>query len=330
MPVTALLEVRRVGGLPLLPFPQSVTFRAAARELLTAARTLRQLPGFRRWQAFRAMDASDTLLLLVDWDSVADLNAGLDRLEVERCLERAEGWGLEVEITRSLPATFDRALSADPGVATLLRLATQEGTGRMDVAAQVARVESDLALQALAAPSSLRVHGGLTGRKSLCRLEFDSEDGIWHFLESPLRKRWERTAELAEAHETWAINLPRLERGGVGPRPDAPRPRPVIYGSLSVGFSYRDDSRAALRLEGVVDARGAVRCEQLCEFVLREGCQRLEVDVSGLQLLEHSLLGLLARTARTLRARGGEFVVIDNEARVKRVTRTRHLEASVS
>ena len=329
MPATALFEIRRAGRLPLLPFPGPADFRSAARELLSAARVLRGEPGFQRWQAFRAMDASDTLLLVVDWDSVSGLNRALELLELEERLERAAAWGLEVTVTRHLPTAYERALTTVPGVAMLLRLASREsGELSRKLADQAMRVEDDLALQALAAPASLRVYGARGEGKSLARLEFDSEDGIWHFLDSPLRKRWSRAAVIVGATETWAINLPRLERGRARPSQRMTRRHSPTCGTLCVGFSYQEGT-AGLRLQGVVDARGTLRCEQLCEFVLQEGCRRLEVDVSGLQILEQPLLALLARTARTLRERGGEFVVIDNEARVKRVTRTRHLETSV-
>lgn len=328
-PATALFEIRRAGRLPLLPFPRPSDFRNAARAFLSGVQTLRQQSGFQRWQAFRAMDATDALLLVVDWNSAEELATGLNAVDLEEHLQCAQEWGLEVVVTRNLSPAFERALTTVPGVAMLLRLASNEEGELSDaLARQLARVDDDQALQALAAPSSLRVTGARSGGKSLARVEFDSEDGIWHFLDSPLRKRWSRAAEVVGATETWAINLPRLDRGKATPSAQPRRRLKPASGSLSVGFSYRG-STAALRLQGTVDSRGTIRCEQLCEFVLREGCARLEVDVSGLQVLEQPLLVLLSRTARTLRERGGDFVVIDNEARVRRVTRNRLLEASV-
>jgi hypothetical protein len=38
---------------------------------------------------------------------------------------------------------------------------------------------------------------------------------------------------------------------------------------------------------------------------------------------------MLTRTARELKDSGGQFVLVDNEERVRRVTRSKHLQTSV-
>ncbi len=316
MHFTALVQLAPVSRAP----------RPALALLVRTLRRLRVLPGFRRWQTFRAMDASDALVLAVDWESEESLREALRHAGLQTLPERLERWGMRCGPVRILESAFDRSLGLQSSVATLARLSTGEDSPAL------ATRDSELGLQALAAPGSTRVRGGRSaaeGDTALCRIDFDTEDGIWHFLQSPLRRRWSARAEAGLENETWAINLPRLEAAAQdGER--AVRRVPETRSSLCVEYGFADAERSAwIRLQGRVDARGSARCEHLCNLLLRSGCRRLEVDVSDLARISPDALAMLARTARALKERGGQFVLTDNEERVKRVTRCRHLAASV-
>lgn len=326
MRITALVRI--------VPGSERPEFRSGARLLLTAARAVRRAAGFRRWVTFRAMDASDALFVLVEWESPSSLErAGiLDRYA--ELAGRAQACGWNVRPMELLESAFDRRLAPLPVAATLLRLScgepplpTPSPEGRRSV-----RRDSDFALQALAAPGTLAVAGAASpeGDVVACRIDFDTDDALWHFLDSPLRRSWSEAAQQGFHRETWAINLPRLEYR------DEPLPRLESIGSIgahegfSIQFSVSDDRCSAyICFQGQVEARGAAWCDKLCRALLDEGCRRLEVDVSGLAVLSPDALGMLTGAARALKERGGQFVLIDNEQRVKRVTRARHLAASV-
>lgn len=295
------------------------------RMLLRAARRIRSKTGFVRWQTFRTMDASDMLLVLLDWDSAEALHrAELDE-ELPSLRAVAENWGVEVDHPEVLPASFVRQLSYDESVSTLLRLSRIERP-RPHLPAR----DNDLALQALAAPGSTRLSGARNqrGTTAICRIDFDSEDGVWHFLESPLRRTWSSRAEHEQEEEVWALNLPRFEyhaapggMDGLPPRRDE---------TLNVQLHVDPEKRSAqLRLHGCVDSHGSVQCEKLCQVLLKDGCTELTVDVSELRSMSPLALDMLARTARQVKATGGVFTLVDNEARVKRITRSKHLELSV-
>jgi anti-anti-sigma factor len=192
--------------------------------------------------------------------------------------------------------------------------------------------DSDLALKAMAAPGSTRLYGAHAGDGSLglCRIDFDTEDGIWHFLESPLRRAWSARCEEGAEEECWAINLPRLDYE----RPPA-WDVPADLGlpprhHLNVELAFTNEGRwARLRFQGRIDDLGLRRCECLCQAIMDHGCERLEVDVSGLSSISTEALLMLAQAARRLKQAGSQFVLIDNEERVRRVTRSKHLEASL-
>ncbi len=90
------------------------------------------------------------------------------------------------------------------------------------------------------------------------------------------------------------------------------------------------DGRAVrLQFQGRIDAAGSLRGEKICHALIARGYRRLVVDVSGLLVVSADALAMLTRTARHLKERNGEFVLIDNEERVRRVTRSKHLASSV-
>jgi anti-anti-sigma factor len=301
--------------------------RAAIRALLQTARRLTAAPGFRRWQTFRAMDASDAVLVITEWETVEELRQAVEDGEFEALRHLAAAWCYSVAGVEVLHPAFDRRLTRRKNVSTLLRISQTDSP--LDAAAGR---DSDLALRALAAPGSTRLVGARSecGATAVCRVDFDTEDGIWHFLESPLRRTWSAWATRGREAETWAINLPRLEYHGPAVRPEAPSQPARPEEQLSVQFTVSEDRLSAhIRLQGRVDKRGSDWCERLCGILLHDGCRRLEVDVSGLVHMSPEALHVLTHTARDLKERGGQFVLVDNEERVLRVTRSKHLQTSL-
>jgi hypothetical protein len=262
------------------------------------------------------MDPTNAVHVVIDWDYDSDPTALFSPTLVERIRSESAEFGFETAGSQPLQTAFDRGFLDKRTSASLLRLTAcaHPGDDR----------ESQFALRALAAPGVVRLVGGVEtgGDLRLCRIEFDSEDSLWSFRDGKLCEEW--------AGETgWAINLPRLEfhnasldlslRGLTAPE---------VKG-LSVQMQFSHSGRVArMRLQGIVDERGTVHCERLCRH-LSSDVLRLEVDVSGLASVPPNTLAVLAGAARAIKGRGGEFVLIDNEARVRQVTRTKSLEAAV-
>ena len=317
MQVTVLVRITPVGPAP----------RPAMRSLLRVAQRVRVQRGFLRWQTFRAMDVSGALIFLIDWESSETLSAALHQCGIPELISAAEAWGMQVDPVEVLTPSFDRRFAGVETVATLLRL-----THSTQPAEDASSRDCDLALQAMASPGSTRLYGArrTDGRTAVCRIDFDTEDGIWHFLESPLRKMWSAHAAQQREAETWALNLPRLEYRGA----TAEAPRRLVPGarqeSLSVQLNLSLETGCAhVRLEGRVDSHCSTLSEKFFQALISDGCVRLEVDVSGLSSISAEAVGMLTRAARSLKARGGHFILVDNEERVRRVTRTRHLETSL-
>jgi antibiotic biosynthesis monooxygenase (ABM) superfamily enzyme len=317
MQVTALVRITPAG---------SASF-GALRAFVKASRRLRCFPGFRRWQTFRSLGADNTLVVALDWDSAEGARAALAHPDIRSCLTLAEEWGFRIEPAVVLHASFERQLTRHASVITLLRLSHTESPRRGSAAR-----DNDFALQAMAAPGSTRLYGAREprGGTAICRIDFDTDDGVWHFLDSPQRQAWSSWARDGFEEETWALNLPRFEHDRVPTElPDHTRPAKP-EGSLAVQFSVSEDrTEAHIWLQGRMDARGSGWCDRLCEILLSDGCLRLEVDVSGLTAMSPELVTMLTRTARSLKEGGGQFILIDNEARVNRVTRSKHLATSM-
>lgn len=322
MQATLLVRIATGGAVP----------PTALRALLTAARRARRLPGFMRWQTFRALDSTGDLLVVLDWASEAGLWRAVQWCAPAELLDAAAASGFAVAAPRMLSPSFDRRLSQRGSVATLLRVS--HGSGG---ASESARRDNELALQALAAPGSIRLYGAReldpkdeVVRTAICRIDFNTEDGVWHFIDSPLRKAWSSRALGAREEEVWALNLPRLgyERASPAERTDLDDVPGQV--GLSVDLTVSEDgSTARLRFFGRVDRVGSQRCDRLCRALMENGCSVLEVDVCGLTSLSSEALVVLTHAARGLKSRGGQFVLIDQEERVKLVTRMKHLETSV-
>lgn len=291
------------------------------RLYLHAVRRLCQIAGFRRIQAFRSLDVSDRLFILLDWEPTGVACA----MEMAVCslVRKAEAMGLDVGPMEFLEGTFDRCLLRAAPVATLLRVTLAGEPGMPDR-------DAEYSLKALAAPGTTRLYGARSadGEAGVCRLDFDSEDGIWPFLDSLLCRDWADEPGLES--QAWALNLPRLEVSHPEPEEmeELDEQSDWTEGSLSVRLSMADDGRTAnIRLQGHVDPRSCEMTERFCSALVHQGCIRLHVDVSDLEGISPAALLMLARTARSVKARGGRFTLVDNAQRVRRVTRTKHLES---
>ncbi len=319
MQTSALVRLRPQGN-------ASPSFRAF-RSLLRIARLVRRLPGFRRWQTFRALDASNALYFVIDWDTAASLRAAVMEPDVCRLWAMAGRWGFTMDPVEILPETFDRELSHVSAAATLLRVC-EGARNPLDAEER----DSEHSLRAIAAPGSIRIRGARSneGTTGLSRIDFDSEDGIWSFQESPVCRAWARETRAAKERETWAINLPRLDWTRSSARRRAWCPARITR-ALNVRISSgRDAGVVQLHLQGHLDAHNSGHCERLCHTAIREGCHRLELDLSEVESISREALSLLTRTARSVKERGGQFVVTDRADRVRQVTRARHLQASVA
>jgi anti-anti-sigma factor len=295
--------------------------RAALRAFLRGVREVRKLSGFRRWQTFRALEAVDALVVVLDWESVKSMRQGLGAVrELVDDLRRT----YPISDPEPLSLAFDRLLIPEGTIATLVRITHPEGD--LD---RIAERDSELALKALAAPGTTRVRGARSrsGRVALCRIDFDSEDAIWHFLDSPLRRRW----CVDTGPEGWALNLPRLEFANPLTLPGSAAGMREMEGSLSVQLAVSDNGEAAtIRMLGRVDPGSAELTERFCVGLVRDGCRHLEVNVSDLTGISSNVLLMLARTARALKDEGGSFTLIDNAERVRKITRTKELQAALA
>src|SRR5688572_21005367 len=92
--------------------------RAAIRALLQAARRVRRLPGFRRWQTFRSMDVSDALLVVTEWETADELRAAAADPELLALCSRAAAWPYSMSPVEPMQPAFDRRLTRRGSVAT--------------------------------------------------------------------------------------------------------------------------------------------------------------------------------------------------------------------
>jgi len=305
----------------------SAESKPALRALVETARRIRLTAGFVHWQTFRSLDAPDCYLVLAEWETEEDLRAALAGLAFEALRARAAQSGVTLEAPEVLAGAFERRWVQQEAGAAVLRL-TRAASGHAARAAE----DHAFALEALAAPGSLALSGFETadGASAACCVELDSEDAIWPLLESSLRKRWATEAKRQGRSELWALNLPRLDYAA----PSCPEmdlaALPVPEHGVSIRLTRSDDSGVArVQLQGRFDTEAASRCELLCRGLIAQGCRRLEMDVSGLRSVPEEAVCVLTAVARRLKEQGGQFILIDNAERVRRITRAKHLQASV-
>jgi hypothetical protein len=242
---------------------------------------------------------------------------GLDAPDGRRCLQ-----------TTPLETVADLRFPSDPPVATLLRVVR-----RRDHAARMSEgVERELTVRAMAAPGTVRatLARAASGELSTCRIEFDFEDALWHFMDSPLRKEWAASAGGAE--EIWALNLPRFSLQGV---PDVPR-KPVTSrsrseqaGALALELCTQGQEEAMIRFEGRMSAQGAERVRVVVGSLLDQGCRELAFDIRGLDSLTEDAMQALLAIVAGVRRRGGRVRLIERDDRFRRATRGRYLQRSV-
>jgi quinol monooxygenase YgiN/anti-anti-sigma regulatory factor len=305
--------------------PSAPVSPEALRLFRRTAERVRRMPGFRRWQTYRSLSAPDAAFVAVEWTSGRALQAALRELDWARLVARAAALGFQIGSVHRLTRSFDRSWKEQFCEASLLRV----GASATPVRGGASR-DNDFALQALAAPGSTRAFGARcnAGQVAICRVDFDSEDALWPFLESPLRKKWTERAEVVREQEVWAINLPRLDFvpalvPDVAPEETAPTQPLKIQMVIS-----EDGTMVRVKFDGAARGEAARRFERMCETFFGDGSRQLEVDLSGLPDVPPDMLMMLVRTARHLKERGGQFVLIDDEERVKRIARSKHLQQS--
>src|SRR4029453_7176520 len=169
---TSLLRAMQDSTLTRIRVPGPVS-RPDLRTFEAALRNVSRAPGFCYYQTFRGIDATDVILVIMQGEREAR-----DPLPAE--LKKAPP---DVE-TVPLAGAFDLHLLRIRPAASLLRVAE----GARSPGAPGEAQDRELALRAMAEPGSIRVAGGRSPRRSLtaCRIDFDHEDALWHFLQSPL------------------------------------------------------------------------------------------------------------------------------------------------
>jgi hypothetical protein len=339
--------------------PDLRTFVEALRELSSAS-------GFCCSQTFRGIDATDVLLVLSRWErdvSTASLMAAIrpslrSRLVFSDSFQPPrppEGRGQEAApadpdrhsygdhsapgevvgpvVTVALGPCFDVRLSRSRPAATLLRVASGSGPAG---AAEVS--DRHLALRAIAEPGSIRVAGGRSPRRTLIawRIEFDLEDALWHFLDSPLRREWSSLARRSRQQETWALNLPRFARGSAafpGEESAGSDPWPLRSdpgeGLLSLKLRYPSPSAATLRFSGVLGDQGARRLHTVVRSLLRDGCRQLALDIRALETPSPAAMNDLLSVVRHAKAAGAEIRLIERDDRFIQAVRPLNLRESI-
>jgi len=77
---------------------------------------------------------------------------------------------------------------------------------------------------------------------------------------------------------------------------------------------------------GELDLHSAGRLRSALELPLRGSCSRIIVDLVSASFIDSSALGVLTAIQRTMRAAGGEVVVVANDPRILRPFRVTGLD----
>jgi anti-anti-sigma factor len=303
--------------------------QAELRALRAAQRAARELPGFRECQAFRGIRWTDVVLVYTRWEDQASVERGLT-LAAERARAAGRRGPHAACHTTALATCFDLRFPHRELAATLLRVASSPRA----LGPAAAGREKDLALRAMAEPGSIAALGAQSARRhlSVCRIDFDLEDGLWGFLESPLRQEWTSLAQRLGQREVWALNLPRLSRAAADEAPAPPAAGhglPAPTGPLTVRLSGVDAGAATIELGGCLDAHGAVRFESVVHALLRDGCRRFSFDLRALGAVTQAGLNTLVGAIRNVKAAGGEAHLVELDQRFHRATRAHNLERSL-
>lgn len=289
-----------------------------------ALRKLRRLPGWQGVQVFKSLGTEDELYALVDFESPEGFSRG--QRDALSALSRHEGLQGRLDLF-PLAEAYVRHTAAETASTSLLRL-----TWGVRETSAPTRLEREYALQAMAAPGAVRVLGALDGSGDLgcCRVCFVDEDGLWHFYESTWRRKWSRRCSERGERETWALDLPRLSRRAAAVQPIKVRKSPRVE-SLCIRMEFTETtSTVALVLEGTVTDENSAQFQRVCGCVAETGCKILKVDLSSLESITPRAMQVLTETSRRVKALGGALHIVDNADRARRITRSRHLAASVS
>lgn len=310
--------------------------RPDLRIFVESLRSLSRAPGFVRSQVFRGLEATDVVLLVAQWS-----NRDAARVLAHRNFDPASPFpaaGPQTPESIYLASSFEMELVRERAAATLLRVAT----GRSPVPPGGEARDRELALRVMAAPGSIRASGAQSERRSVtaCRIDFDAEDAVWHFLDSPLRHEWSALAAAMDQEECWSLNLPRFNRSGRVATPVAAPSVPVeetplvsqLRGDdpLSVELVIVSPNSAELRLSGRLGERGARRVQAVVRSLAGEGCRSLVLDLCEVESATPPALQVLLGTARWLKAQGGQFHLRERDRRFRLAARPVSLARTAS
>ncbi|MBI3909831.1 MAG: hypothetical protein HY320_02745 [Armatimonadetes bacterium] len=314
MPVVSLTRL-------LIPVPVSLP---ALRRYVLVGRQLARQSGCLGWQTYRGIYHTDQVFAVSYWQRQPPDMQGVIGEELLAA----------VDLSATLPRWFEASFGCETTPASLVRFSrVPSGAG----AEQEAR-DKDTALRSMAAPGSLRVRLARNVARSvyLCAIDFDTDDALWAFLESPLRRAWTEKALAAGEEETWAINLPRLDftprPQGLGPLEIPASRTETRFGPLNIVLEQHGRpgsvGTAAVRAHGQLDRRGVPRLERVCRTLAANGCRSLLLDISELRVVPEAMADLL-RMVRELKQVVDRLELVDNAQRFRHVTRMAHLEQSL-
>jgi anti-anti-sigma factor len=297
---------------------------AAAQALCLLARLgrrLEHLRGFLTLQVYCSPEEPNSVLMLSEWDTITSQEGVLADRVVARLIERAHGV-CEIEPPRRMEPLFHVHFPRRATTAALARLAvtSPETISALDAA------DKEAALKAMALPGTVAIFGARCAAEptlSFCRLEFDGVLSLRRYLESSTCRGWEAQAVPLMESGGWWRKVPRLEywrvdnlsRGGGAQRAER-------TDCLSLEIETHPEERATtLRFHGQLDGPAAARFLKVRDALLRSGCRRLTLDVSGLGVISNPGLQALLETTRLLKESGGHVTLIDNEGRFQRIVR---------
>jgi len=299
------------------------------REALWAAarlgRRLARHMGFRGWRVFRSDTASETLLVLSEWEAWEALTAAEESASLVRLLDplraRCRHWRerrleplFQLELPRRRPGA---------GVAQGIRIET-------DLLIEASERQKTFGLRAMALPGTIGVMGGQCLQETgffFCAVEFETEAAQREFLGSAAWHEWTRSG----VSTLWSKEG-RLEvRGGPRTMRDATHRRSEELGSLSVHLeSSPDGATVRLRLSGCLDEIAAERLERVGEAIMSGHCRTLTLDVSDLVGVSPTGLKHLLATARQVKSAGGQFSLVDRQGRYDHILRVWHLNQAIA
>jgi anti-sigma B factor antagonist len=88
----------------------------------------------------------------------------------------------------------------------------------------------------------------------------------------------------------------------------------------------RGTGTIVLAVHGDADLNGAEELESRLTEVIEEGPSAVVVDLSGVTFLDSTVLGVLLRGLKRLRARGGRFRVVAPSAEIRRIFELTYLD----